>query len=92
MDFMATHPDINTYGDMFTPGGQTVHPAHAPGLVAMNAVAALASNSSRAWDFIDALWATPIPSGDNIDSDRYYSGLLYLEALLHLSGNYRAWL
>jgi hypothetical protein len=31
-----------------------------------------------------------IPTGDNIASDRYYSGLLYLESLLHLSGNYRA--
>jgi endo-1,4-beta-D-glucanase Y len=63
-----------------------------PGLAAMNAVAALASNLTLAWDFIDALWQEPIPTGDDRDSDRYYSGCLYLEALLHLSGRYRAWL
>lgn len=58
----------------------------------MNAVAALASNSTHAWAAIDALWSMPIPSGDERDTDRYYSGSLYLEALLHLSGRYRAWL
>ena len=61
------------------------------GRASMNAVAALASNSSLAWDYVDALWRAPIPSGDDRDDDRYYSGSLYLEALLHLSGNYRAW-
>lgn len=63
-----------------------------PGRLSINAVAALASNSSLAWDFIDAIWQEPIPAGDNRDSDRYFSGSLYLEALLHLSGRYRAWL
>ena len=58
----------------------------------MNAVAALASNSTHAWDAVDALWSMNIPEGDEHDSDRYYSGSLYLEALLHLSGRYRAWL
>ena len=62
------------------------------GRAAINAVACLASNSSLVWGFVDELWEAPIPSGDNRDSDRYYSGSLYLEALLHLSGNYRAWL
>ena len=57
----------------------------------MNAVAALASNGTLAWDFIHALWEQPIPTGDDPDNDRYYSGCLYLEALLHLSGRYRAW-
>jgi oligosaccharide reducing-end xylanase len=65
---------------------------YSSGLSAMNAVASLASNSTSAWDFIDALWVMPIPSGDDHDTDRYYSGSLYLEALLHLSGRYRAWI
>lgn len=69
----------------------TTPTCHSPGLAAMNAVTALASNQSVAWEFIDALWQLPIPEGDERDSDRYYSGSLYLEALLHLSGNYRAW-
>lgn len=92
LTFMSTNPNITAYGDKFKVTGSTTDTAHAPGLVAMNAVACLASNSTLAWDFIDQLWNTPIPSGDNIESDRYYSGFLYLEALLHLSGRYRAWL
>ena len=61
------------------------------GRASMNAVVALASNSSLAWAFVDALWEAAIPSGDGRDDDRYYSGSLYVEALLHLSGRYRAW-
>lgn len=72
--------------------GQCTRPQYSSGLAAMNAVATLASNSTDAWAFVDALWAAPIPSGDEHDTDRYYSGSLYLEALLHLSGRYRAWL
>jgi oligosaccharide reducing-end xylanase len=75
-----------------TQTGQCQRPQYSSGLAAMNAVAALASNSSLAWAAVDALWAMPIPSGDEHDTDRYYSGSLYLEALLHLSGRYRAWL
>lgn len=41
------------------------------GRASMNAVAALASNSSLAWAFVDALWQAPIPSGDDRDTDRY---------------------
>jgi endo-1,4-beta-D-glucanase Y len=60
---------------------------HSPGLVAMNAVAVLASNLTLAWDFVDQLWSTPTPSGRY----RYYDGVLFLEAHLALSGNYRSW-
>ena len=67
-------------------------PMYSPGAAAMNAVGALAANTSAAWAFVDALWEMPIPQGDAHDSDRYYSGSLYLEALLHLAGRYRAWL
>ena len=79
--------------DYFDPATGACHrQMYSSGLAAMNAVAALASNSTLAWAAIDALWAMPIPSGDERDTDRYYSGSLYLEALLHLSGRYRAWL
>jgi hypothetical protein len=54
----------------------------------MNAVCALASNETVAWDFVDALWNTSTPSG----RFRYYDGVLYLEAWLHLSGRYRWYL
>ena len=75
-----------------TQSGACQRPMYSSGLAAMNAVAALASNSSLAWAFVDALWAMPVPSGDAHDTDRYYSGSLYVEALLHLAGRYRAWL
>jgi oligosaccharide reducing-end xylanase len=83
---------IGRYGDHYTIQGTVTRPNYSPGLAAVNAVASLAANTTLAWDFIDALWNASIPSGDDVDSDRYYSGSLYLEALLLLSGNYRAWL
>lgn len=57
------------------------------GHVAMNAVAALASNDAVAWNFVDALWKKPISSGQY----RYYNGLLQMMALLHCSGKYVIW-
>jgi hypothetical protein len=80
---MCTRYDLN---------GTVLTPFWSPGLAAATAVAALASNEGVAWNFIDTLWRMPIPSGDDPNSDRYFSGSLYLEALLILSGKYRAWL
>jgi oligosaccharide reducing-end xylanase len=51
----------------------------------MNAVASLASTHKNTKDFVDELWRTPIPSGQN----RYYDGMLYFLAFLQVSGNYR---
>jgi oligosaccharide reducing-end xylanase len=69
-----------------TPGlTQEEHPA---GLVGTNAVAGLAATDrKRATRFVEALWNTPIPSGQN----RYYDGMLYLMSLMHLSGEFRIW-
>ena len=79
--------------DYFHPASAAcTRPMYSPGAAAMNAVGALAANTSAAWAFVDALWQMPIPQGDAHDSDRYYSGSLYLEALLHLAGRYRAWM
>lgn len=58
---------------------------HSPGLVAMNAMAGLAADQQVAWEFIDALWNTPVPTGKY----RYYDGCLYMFAMLALSGNYK---
>jgi oligosaccharide reducing-end xylanase len=54
----------------------------------MNAVASLAATDPRAQLFVDELWKTTTPSG----MWRYYDGMLYLMALLHVSGNFRAYL
>jgi oligosaccharide reducing-end xylanase len=57
------------------------------GHIAMNAVAALASNDTIAYKFVNALWAKPISTG----TYRYYNGLLQMMALLHCSGKYVIW-
>ena len=76
-----------SYGSLFTLDGRPLDAGHSTGLVAMNAVASLAATSPRAKDFVKALWETPIPSGHG----RYYDGMLYLLAMLHTSGEFRAW-
>jgi oligosaccharide reducing-end xylanase len=78
---------METYGCQFTLAGEPLDARHAQGLVAENAVASLAATNSRAKNFVEALWNTPTPDG----LERYYEGLLYLMALLHCSGEFRAW-
>ena len=78
---------ISTYGNQFTREGTQFGGEHATGLVAMNAVASLAAAHPRAHDFVEALWNTPIPSGQW----RYYDGMLYTLGLLHCSGEFRIW-
>lgn len=86
---------IDRYGPVFTLDGKDIgatpgltredHPA---GLVGTNAVASLAATDrARARKFTEALWYTPIPSGEY----RYYDGMLYLMSLMHVSGEFRIW-
>jgi oligosaccharide reducing-end xylanase len=44
-----------------------------------------ATDRARAKEFTEALWNTPIPSGQN----RYYDGMLYLMSLMHLGREFR---
>lgn len=77
---------INDYVGVYTLDGKTrLSGDHNPGLVAMNAVAALAADNKIRKDFVEALWKLDIPSGYG----RYYDGLLYMFGLLQVSGNYR---
>jgi oligosaccharide reducing-end xylanase len=78
---------MTVYGNQFTREGHQTGNDHSTGLVAMNAVASLAATQLRAKDFVEALWNTPVPAGE----DRYYDGLLYLLAMLHCSGEFRIW-
>jgi oligosaccharide reducing-end xylanase len=78
---------ITNYGNQFTVDGRPLSPDHSPGLVAMNAVAALAATTPRAGQFVAELWNVPIPSGQY----RYYDGMLYMLGLLHCSAEFRAW-
>lgn len=86
---------INDYGPVYTLEGKLMgatpgltHEDHPAGLVGTNAVASLAAKDrARSKQFVEALWNTPIPSGQS----RYYDGMLYLMSLMHLSGEFRIW-
>ena len=56
-----------------------------PGLMATNAVAALAADREIGEPFVQALWDQPLPTGQY----RYYDGLLMMLGLLQVSGNFR---
>ncbi|MFH1198183.1 MAG: glycosyl hydrolase family 8 [bacterium] len=58
---------------------------HNTGLVAMNAVAALASTNDNRQEFVQELWDLQTPSG----MYRYYDGMLYMLGLLQVSGNFQ---
>lgn len=77
---------IGAFADQYTLDGQPLSTRHSTGMLATAAVGSLAAPSgpiSKA--FIEGLWNTPIPSGEQ----RYYDGMLYLMSLLHASGNFR---
>lgn len=80
------------YGGRYTLAGERLDADDGGGpptaLVATNAIAGLAAtDTARALAFAEALWNAEIPSGRY----RYYDGMWYLMALLHLSGEYRIW-
>ena len=76
---------VKTYGSNFTLDGKQYFDAHSTGLVAMNAVACLASTNDNRKDFVQDLWNAKIPTGEY----RYYDGMLYMLGLLEVSGNFR---
>ncbi len=84
LDFF-TAQGISSYGNQYRLDGTRLSSDRSPGLIAMNAVAALAASTSNRTAFVQALWDQSIPSGQW----RYYDGLLYMFGLLHVSGNFR---
>jgi oligosaccharide reducing-end xylanase len=76
---------MKKYGNQFTLEGVELSNDRSPGLLAMNAVACLASTRAYKTDFLREFWNTDVPTG----IFRYYDGMLYMLALLHLSGNFR---
>lgn len=75
------------YSSRYTLDGKPLDQDHSLGLVACNAVAALAASDPRASRFVDALYRASPPTG----KWRYYNGMLYMMALLHVSGNFRVY-
>lgn len=79
---------IDSYVSLYTVDGEPMGTDHNPGIVAMNAVAALASTKEFRKEFVEALWNMEIPNG----AGRYYDGLLYMFAMLQVSGNFQMYL
>ncbi len=73
------------YGSLYTLSGKKIDGERSPGLVAVNATLGFALTSSCARCFVQPLWDMAAPTGRY----RYYSGLLYMLAILHASGNFR---
>ncbi len=79
---------VNTFADRYNLGGVPLSGRHSTGLLATTATSSLAATPGPIPSaFLDALWSTPIPSGEQ----RYYDGMLYMMSLLHCSGQFRIW-
>jgi oligosaccharide reducing-end xylanase len=78
---------IGSYGNQYELDGRKLSGDHSPGLVAMNALGALALPQGQADAFVDALWALEPPAGRY----RYYDGMLYALAMLHASGQFKVY-
>jgi oligosaccharide reducing-end xylanase len=81
--------DIATHRQLYTQDGKPYGGPdgkwHSIGLAATNGATSLASADKLGWQFVDAVWGTPTPTG----TWRYYDGMLLMFSLLHLSGNYK---
>jgi len=79
---------ISTFADRYTLDGKPLSSRHSTGMVAATAVGSLAATTGpNQKAFIEELWRTPIPVGDQ----RYFDGMLYMMSMLHCSGNFRIW-
>ncbi|MCX6132922.1 MAG: glycosyl hydrolase family 8 [Ignavibacteriales bacterium] len=84
LDFFHSQ-GIGVYGNLFTLDGKKLADDHSAGLVAMNAVACLASTNANRREFVAELWNTSVPNG----LYRYYDGLLYMMAMLQVNGSFK---
>jgi oligosaccharide reducing-end xylanase len=77
---------ITTFVDRYTLDGKPLSTRHSTGMLATTAVGSFAATPGPISNaFVESLWNTPIPSGEQ----RYYDGMLYLMSMLHCSGNFR---
>ena len=63
---------------------------HSIGIVATTAAASLMTDNQYSKDIVRHLWEMELGPYEDGYYDVYYDGLVYLFALLHLSGEYRS--
>jgi oligosaccharide reducing-end xylanase len=73
------------YPNTYQIDGTPTSTSSSSGLIATNAAVTMCATTPKASQFVEALWRQPVPTG----KWRYYDGMLYTFALLHLSGNFR---
>jgi oligosaccharide reducing-end xylanase len=79
---------IDSFADRYTLDGKPLSQRHSTGMLSTTAVGSFAATPGPTEKaFVEALWNTGIPYGEQ----RYYDGMLYLMSLLHCSGNFRIW-
>lgn len=79
---------ISMFADRYTLDGKPLSSRHSTGMVAAAAAGGLAATPGpNEKAFVDELWRTPVPVGEQ----RYFDGVLYLMNMLHCSGNFRIW-
>ena len=79
---------ISTFADRYTLDGKPLSSRHSTGMVAAATAGGLAATPGpNEKAFVDELWRTPIPVGEQ----RYFDGMLYVMNMLHCSGNFRIW-
>jgi oligosaccharide reducing-end xylanase len=77
---------VDKFVDRYTLDGKPLSTRHSAGMLATTAVGSFAATPGEVSKaFVDALWNTPVPSGEQ----RYYDGMLYLMSMMHCSGNFR---
>ena len=77
---------ISTFVDQYTLEGKPLSTRHSTGLLAATTTAGLAASpGTNEKAFIEELWRTPVPVGEQ----RYFDGMLYLMSMLHCSGQFR---
>lgn len=77
---------IHSFPDRYTLDGKPESTRHSTGMVAAataGGLAAPAGPDTRA--FLQELWNTPVPSGEQ----RYFDGMLYLMNMMHCAGEFR---
>lgn len=79
---------INTYGTSYSlDGTMDLNSVHEPSLVVANGITGLASTNADRSSYVDAIWNMDPPSGNG----RYYSGILYMVAVLILGGQFQVY-